>query len=109
MALMLCFSDYDATGFLDSAAGRLATSDLLDQCVNHVLDHAGKPFPSTLKCRVQAALEHQHNDLSICTFLAHHELGSIHDDCSYNNMHCGAHVANDSFAASTTICASHIG
>ena len=47
MALMLCFSDYDATGFLDAAAGRLATSDLLDQCVDHVLDHAGKSPCST--------------------------------------------------------------
>lgn len=43
MALMLCFSDYEATDFLDAAAGRLATSDLLDQCVDHVLDHAGSP------------------------------------------------------------------
>lgn len=42
MALMLCLSDYEATGFLDEAAGRLATSDLLDQCADHVLDHAGE-------------------------------------------------------------------
>lgn len=47
MALMLCFSDYEATGFLDAAAGRLATSDLLDQCVDLVLDHAGSPSCSS--------------------------------------------------------------
>ena len=41
MALMLCCSDYEGTGFLDEAAGRLATSELLDQCVDHALDHAG--------------------------------------------------------------------
>ncbi|KAL3161982.1 hypothetical protein ABBQ38_009060 [Trebouxia sp. C0009 RCD-2024] len=41
MALMLCCSDYEATGFLDEAAGRLATAELLDECVDHALDHAG--------------------------------------------------------------------
>ena len=42
MALMLCLSDYEATGFLDEAAGRLATCDLLDQCADLVLNHAGE-------------------------------------------------------------------
>ncbi|KAL0052476.1 hypothetical protein WJX82_002806 [Trebouxia sp. C0006] len=41
MALMLCFSDYEATGFLDQAAGHLATSELLDQCVDNILGYAG--------------------------------------------------------------------
>lgn len=44
MALMLCCSDYEATGFLDEAAGRLATAELLDECVDHALDHAGRLF-----------------------------------------------------------------
>lgn len=44
MALMLCCSDYEVTGFLDEAAGRLATADLLDECVDLALDHAGLPF-----------------------------------------------------------------
>lgn len=48
MALMLCFSDYEATGFLDVAAGRLATSDLLEQCVDHALHHAGTSSLLTL-------------------------------------------------------------
>lgn len=78
MALMLCFSDYDATGFLDAAAGRLATSDLLDQCVDHVLDHAGDtpqplphpPFPSsTLTSCGQPALEHSTPNF-LCMFPA---------------------------------------
>ena len=50
MALMLCLSDYEATGFLDQAAGHLATSDLLDQCVELVLDHAGNQTPARLVC-----------------------------------------------------------
>ena len=45
---MLCFSDYEATGFLDVAAGRLPTSDLLEQCVDHALDHAGTSSLLTL-------------------------------------------------------------
>ncbi len=43
MALMLCLSDYEATGFLDQAAGHLATSELLDQCVDNILGYAGEP------------------------------------------------------------------
>ena len=88
---MLCFSDYDATGFLDCAAGRLATSDLLDQCVDHVLDHAGKSPVSGLTSCVQAALEHRHDYSMLCMFPAHHELGSIHDsDCGYKHALHGA-------------------
>lgn len=44
MALMLCLSNYEATGFLDEAASQLPTSSLLDQCADHVLGYAGKPF-----------------------------------------------------------------
>ena len=42
MALMLCLSDYEATGFLDQAAGHLATSEVLDQCVDNILGYAGE-------------------------------------------------------------------
>jgi len=41
MALMLCLSDYEATGFLDEAASHLSTSGLLSQCADHVLGYAG--------------------------------------------------------------------
>ena len=49
MALMLCMSDYEATGFLDEAAAHQCTAPLLKDCVGLVLGYAGgapsPPFP----------------------------------------------------------------